>query len=140
HYDTLADAQKHAAFTLLRPSALPPNFGTVRTFSVYSPGEKTCTFSAAKAQAFEKRSHKALPPMPVGIDGTTVRLQTGAVFSAHYEASQTGKPAKGTAFFEVIEAPAPRVTSTGVSLDTLERYLLSMPNVSPNLAAQIRAL
>jgi hypothetical protein len=35
---------------------------------------------------------------------------------------------------------APRVTSTGASLDTLERYLLSLPNVSPDLAAQIRAL
>lgn len=140
HYDSIAGAQKHAAFTLLQPSALPPNFGTVRTFTINSPGEMTFTFSAAKAQAFEKRSHKALPPMPAGIDGTTLRLQTGAVFNAHYEASQSGKASKGTAFFEVIEAPAPRVTSTGVSLDTLERYLLSMPNVSPNLAAQIRAL
>jgi hypothetical protein len=63
------------------------------------------------------------------------------MFSAHYEASpQNGKRAKRTAFFELVEAQAPRVTSTGASLETLERYLLAMPNVSPNLAAQLRAL
>ena len=77
--------------------------------------------------------------MPAGLDGTTVQLQTGQVFNAHYEAAH----AKGSGrapFFELVEAPAPRVTSTGASLDVLERYLLSMPNVSPKLAEQIRAL
>lgn len=139
-YGTLEEAQKHASFTLLRPSSLPANFGTVRTFSMLSPGEMTFTFSAAKARAFERRSHKTLPPMPPGLDGTTVRLQTGQVFNAHYEASTGGKRAQRTAFFEIVEAPVPRVTSTGVSLEVLERYLLSMPNVSPNLAERIRAL
>ena len=71
-----------------------------------------------------------------------LRLQTGQIFNAHYEAaaSSTGKRKSGTPFIEIIEAAAPRVTSTGATLDTLEQYLLSMPNVSPNLAAQIRAL
>lgn len=140
-YATIADAQKHVPFTLLRPSALPPQFGTVHAFSVMSPSETTFTFSAAKARAFEKRSHKALPPMPADLDGTTVRLRTGQVFNAHYEAAPAhGKRAQRTASFELIEAVAPRVTSSGASLDVLERYLLSMPNVSPNLAAQLRAL
>jgi hypothetical protein len=100
----------------------------------------TFTFNAAKARAFERRSHKELPPMPAGLDGTTVRLQTGAVFNAHYESGTGKRSARRTASFELIEAPAPRVTSTGASLETLERYLLSMPNVSPDLASQIRAL
>jgi hypothetical protein len=141
YYDDVAHAQRHASFTVLTPSSLPPKFGEVRTFSIMSPGEMTFTFSAAKARAFEKRSHKALPAMPAGLDGTTVRLQTGQAFNAHYEASPPGgKRSKRTAFFELVETVAPRVTSTGASLDTLERYLLAMPNVSPNLAAQIRAL
>jgi hypothetical protein len=100
----------------------------------------TFTFSAAKARAFEQRSHKTLPPMPPSLDGTTVRLQTGQAFNAHYEAAQNRRSSKGTAFFELVEAQAPRVTSSGASLDALERYLLSMPNVTPQLAAQIRAL
>ncbi len=40
----------------------------------------------------------------------------------------------------MVEAQVPRVTSTGASLDSLEHYLLAMPNVSPQLAAQLRAL
>ena len=143
-FASLDEAQRDVAFTILRPTSLPPRFGTVRTFSTLAPGQMTFTFSAAKARAFELRSHKTLPPMPPALDGTTVRLQTGHVFNAHYEAG-TARPKnkrgeRGTAFFELIEAQAPRITSTGASLDTLERYLLAMPNVSPQLAEQIRAL
>jgi hypothetical protein len=79
--------------------------------------------------------------MPAQLDGTTVRLQSGQVFRAHYEETQPARAkARDARFFELVEAPAPRVTSSGASLDTLERYLLSMPNVSPNLANRIRAL
>jgi hypothetical protein len=144
NYDSFDAARRHVAFTVLHPATLPQHFGTVRTYSTIAPGEMTFTFSAAKARAFERRSHKALPPMPPSLDGTVVRLQTGQVFNAHYEASsakpQTGTRRRGTPFFELIEAQAPRITSTGASLDTLEQYLLAMPNVSPQLAAQIRAL
>lgn len=143
YYDSIAAAQKHASFTLLRPAALPASLRSVHSYSIMSPGEMTFTFSATKARAFEKRSGKALPPMPQGLDGTTVRLQTAQVFGAHYEAASSNRHASGnnaTPFVEIVQAGIPNVTSTGASLDTLERYLLSMPNVSPNLASQIRAL
>lgn len=142
-YDSIAAAQQHTAFRIARPGTLPSNLGSVHTYSVTSPGEMTFTFDARKARAFERRSHKALPAMPPTLDGTTVRLRTGQVFDAHYEgAGRAGssKGSYGTPFLEVIEAAVPHVTSTGASLDLLERYLLSMPNVSPNLAAQVRAL
>lgn len=141
-YASIDTALEHVSFHALKPTVLPQNFGNVHSFSVMSPGEMTFTFSAAKARAFERRSHKEVPAMPAGLDGTTVRLQTGQVFNAHYEATSKSKPKSRSdgKFFELVEAPAPHVTSTGASLDTLERYLLSMPNVSPNLAAQIRAL
>lgn len=138
-YASLASARKHTSIRVLVPSALPPHFGAVHSFFIMSPAEMTFTFSAAKARAFEKRSHKALPPMPAALDGTTVRLQTGQAFNARYEAAPAKSSGRGP-FFELVEAPVPRVTSTGASLDTLERYLLSMPNVSPKLAQQIRAL
>ena len=144
YYANIAGAQAHVSYKLLRPTVLPPNFGVVHSFFIMSPGEMTYTFSAKKARAFEQRSHKQLPPMPAGLDGTMVRVQTASMFSAHYEAASTGarklNGQDATAFFELVEAPAPRVTSSGASLETLERYLLSMPNVSPDLANQIRAL
>ena len=142
-YDSIAQVQQHAGFTLLKPSTLPKGFGIVHSFAAYSPGEMTFTFSAAKARAFVRRSHKTLPPMPPSLDGTTVRLNTGFGFNAHYEATPANPGAKtkpDTRFLEVVEMTAPHVTSTGASLDTLERYLLLMPNVTPELANQIRAL
>jgi hypothetical protein len=141
YYATITGAQKHASFTLLHPTVLPANFGTVHSFFIESPREMTFTFSAAKARAFEARAHKKLPPMPAGLDGTTIRFQTAQVFRAHYESADSRRTRnRETGFFELIETPAPRVSSSGASLDELERYLLSMPNVSPKLAAQIRAL
>lgn len=132
-FDSIAQAQKQAGFALRTPSALPSGFGVVRSFFGYTPGEMTFTFNAAKARAFVHRSHKQLPPMPPSLDGTTVRVKTGYAFNAHYEAPRSR-------YFELVEVQAPRVTSTGASLDTLEKYLLSLPNVTPELAKQIRAL
>jgi hypothetical protein len=141
---SLAVAQQRTGFAVLRPTVLPPGFGSIHSYRTISPGELTFTFSAAKARAFERRSGKALPPMPPSLDGTSVRLRTGYVFNAHYEsvsaAQSNRRREQRTDFFELVEAQIPRVTSTGASLDTLEHYLLSMPNVSPQLAAQIRAL
>ncbi len=139
-FASIAAAQQHTTFALRRPNVLPPRFD-IHSYSVMSPGAMSFTFSAAKARAFEKRSHKTLAPMPPGLDGTTVSLQTGQVFRARYDAGQPGASrGSDSEFFDLIEAAVPRVTSSGASLDTLERYLLSMPNVSPSLAAQIRAL
>lgn len=136
YYAAIAGAQKHVAFSVLRPTVLPAHFGTVHSFFTMTPSAAAFTFSAKKARAFEARSHKALPPMPPTLDGTTVRVETGYVFNAHYEGSGPQKHA----FFEVVEAQAPRVTSNGAPPEVLERYILSLPNISPQLANQIRAL
>jgi hypothetical protein len=136
YYAAIDGAQKHLAFTVLRPAVLPAHFGTVHSFFTMTPSAAAFTFSARKARAFEARSHKTLPPMPPALDGTSVRIDTGSVFNAHYEGSGPQKQA----FFELIEAQAPRVTSSGAPPDVLENYVLSMPNIAPQLASQIRAL
>jgi len=136
YYAAIDGAQKHLGFTVLRPTVLPAHFGTVHSFSTMTPGDAAFTFSAKKARAFEARSRKALPPMPAVLDGTSMRVETGYVFNAHYEGSGPQK----RAFFEVIEAQAPRVTSSGAPAGVLENYVLSLPNISPQLANQIRAL
>jgi hypothetical protein len=142
-YGSIASAQQHSAFALLKPAVLPAHFGSVHQYSLMAPGEMTFTFSAKKARAFVRQSGKSLPPMPAGLDGATIHLQTGNVFTAHYEAATQMPKTKRRgpiASFELIEAQRPRVTSSGTSLQTLEQYLLAMPNVSPQLAQQIRAL
>ncbi len=138
-YAGFAAAAQHVPFALSRPAAAPPHF-TAHSYTAWSPGEMTFTFSAAKARAFERRAHKRLAPMPRSLDGTTVRLQTGYVFEVRYRSSSARAGNDRTQFVDVVQAQTPRITSSGASLDTLERYLLSMPNVSPKLAQQIRAL
>ncbi len=134
-YVSFASAQKHAGFAVRRPGVLPAGFGTVHDYMTMTPSEMTFTFNAAKARAFEKRSHKTLPPMPPGLDGTTVRVRTGYALESSFQSRASKEQS-----LVIVQAQAPRVTSTGASLDTLERYLLSMPNVSPELARRIRAL
>ena len=134
-YSSFASAQKHAGFALRTPPAPPAGYNGARRYSVMSPGEMTFTFSAAKARAFERRAHKTLPPMPAGLDHTTVRLQTGYALVSSF-----GSRGSHEHSLMVVQSQMPRVSSTGASLDTLERYLLSMPNVSPELARRIRAL
>jgi hypothetical protein len=136
-YDSIAAAQPHVPFRLLQPSQLPPGFGKVRTYSALTPGEMTFTFSAAKAAVFERRSHETLPPMPPNLNGTTVAVHTGTVFTEHFE--RTTPPRSGE-FFNVFEAQVPRVSATGAGLQTLEHYVLTLPNVSPELAHRIEAL
>ncbi len=142
-YGSIEQAQRHLQFSVLRPTTVPAELRAVHVYRTTAPGVMTFTFSAAKARAFEQRSHKMLPAMPRALDGTTVRVQTGQLFEARYEAASARRrdsSRPGSAFLEVIESQAPRITSTGASLDALERYLLAMPNVSPQLAAQIRTL
>jgi len=40
----------------------------------------------------------------------------------------------------VVQAPAPRVYSTGASVREIVDYLLAQPGISANLAAQVRAI
>jgi hypothetical protein len=134
YFSSVSAAQKYVAFPLREPGTLPSGFGTVHSYFVFSPGALSLTFNAARAQAFARRSHETLPPMPASLNGTTVMLRSGDVFNAHYETGKSGR------FFELIEMQAPRVTSTGASLQTLKRYVLAMPKISPALASQIRAL
>lgn len=133
-YASAATAQKHVAFRVRLPAALPAGFSSVR-YAVISPSDVAFTFSAAKARAFARRSRRALPVMPAALNGTTVHVYGGSAFEARYaNGSKDGK------FLDVVEMQAPRVTSSGATLQVLERYVLRMPNISPALAARIRAL
>ena len=140
-YATLDGARANLTFAARVPAQIPSGIGARRSFSVQTPGEYQYTFSAAKAQAFEAKSHKTLPPMPPALNGTAVHIGIGQVFSAEY-----GVPKKQRDEEEqheglvVVEMQIPTVTSHGASFQSLERYMLSLPGISPDLAAQLREL
>lgn len=132
-YATFAAAQQHVDFTALAPSTIPADVRGGTSYHVTSPEEMTFTFSAAKTRAFAARSHRTLPPMPAGLDGTTIRFQAGSIL-------ETRLGSQKNAHAEIVQMRAPKVSSSGASLQTLEQYILSMPNVPRELADQIRAL
>ncbi len=109
HVNSLAAARARLDFAPVTPARLPADLQITPGYAVTGPGEMTFTFSAAKARAFEAGSHKLLPPMPPGLDGTTVRLRMGMTFNVRYAGS-------GGRFVELVETHVPKITSSGASL------------------------
>jgi len=95
---------------------------------VASRAVATFTFSAARAA----QSVDDLPPLPAGLDGSTVRLEAGPGVAQTWT-SDAGAPA-----LVVARAVAPSASSTGVPFEVLRDYLLSLPGLPPAVAAQLR--
>jgi hypothetical protein len=132
-----------AALTGLTPRRLtnvPAASGAVH-YWVVLPVTVSFTFSAAKARAYESRFHRRLPPMPRDLDGTTVRVAIGPAIGAFYgDAERVKKMHDVEDTVSFFQSKSPRVTSTGASMETLENYLLAMPNVPASVAKQLRAI
>jgi len=139
-FSTLEAARAHAGFDARVPSHVPTSVASSRTFTVATPGEYVYTFSASKARAFESRSHRRLPPMPPGLNGTTVRVRVGQAFVAQYGTNRNAKDDDMHEGLTLVEMQIPTVSSRGASFQELERYMLALPGISPDLAMQLRAL
>lgn len=123
--------------------SVPPALRNPVRYTVLPPSVVTFTFSAAKTRAYELRDHRALPPMPPGLDGTIVRVETGWALVTTYGNIPKDFRSAGHRFAEALvfaQARVPRATSTGASVATLENYLLSMPNMPPDVSQQLRAI
>jgi hypothetical protein len=91
------------------------------------------TFSTAKAEAAAAKG-EPLPPVPPGLDGSSVRLVAGPGLAEVWSQSSSGLPT-----LVVGRAVAPTAFSSGVPFTTLRDYLLSLPGMSPQLAEQLRS-
>jgi hypothetical protein len=96
------------------------------------------TFSAARARAAASQAGQALPPMPAAIDGSTLYVSAGPALVEVY--GQGGTSGDALPALVIVEGRVPVVSSTGVSAAQLESYLLEQPGISPQLAAEVRAL
>lgn len=89
------------------------------------------TFSADKA---EQAARETLPEPPAGMDGSRFRLEAGPGVAQVWSGSQ-GLPA-----MVVARAVAPTASSSGVQFEAAREYLLSLPGLPDDVAAQLRAL
>lgn len=130
---TLAAA---AAESGLAPIAVqvPATIGTDPRYSVVPRATATFVFDAATARASAAALGRTAPPMPAGLDGSTLVISGGPAIVVSYG------DASGGPSLVVAAGRAPTVGSDGASVATIQSYLLAQPGVSPELAAQLRAI
>ncbi|MDQ2961009.1 MAG: hypothetical protein M3R48_08180 [Candidatus Dormibacteraeota bacterium] len=142
----VADAAHAAAASglhVLQPGALPAGVPTAVSWEVLSAGSATFTLDAATANAAAQRAGRSAPQVPANLDGTTVTVNAGPAVVAVYGA---GASATGAGDFSslptlvIAESIRPTASTNGASLQQLERFLLAQPGLSPQLAAEIRAI
>ena len=92
----------------------------------------TFAFSADQAARAAAAAGKTLPPPPPGLDGSRLRLVAGPGLASIWTQG-TGVPS-----LIVGRAVAPKGFSSGVPFETARDYLLSLPGLPENVAAQLR--
>jgi hypothetical protein len=131
----VADATAAAGATGLtvpQVTELPVGVSGEPTYQVGSRVTATFTFSAERAAAAAAAAGEQLPPLPDGMDGSQLQLVAGPGL-AEIWSQNSGLPT-----LIVARAVAPTAFSSGVPFETIRDYLLSLPGLSPELAAQLR--
>jgi len=130
------DAAAAAASTGLdvpEVAVLPNGISGEPVYQVGSEVRASFTFSAEHAARAAADAGATLPPPPPGLDGSQVRLVAGPGV-AQVWASSAGVPA-----LVVGRAVAPSAfSSSGVPFAVVRDYLLSLPGLPDDVAAQLR--
>jgi hypothetical protein len=120
---------------------------TTITYVAMGQGVAVFTFDASKASAAAASHGKTLPALPKGMDGAqltvTVGPAVGEVFgNLKQPQSSSGNSASDINLPQLVVgvSSAPTAVSTQVSLKQMEDYLVSMPGVSAELKAAIKAI
>jgi hypothetical protein len=141
-------AARDSGMTVLVPGNLPAGVGAPR-YGVMPKTTATFTFSADKTRQAAAALKRTPPPMPANIDGSKLFITGGPAVVTFYDegARPTGAtgamgagPFSGMPKLIVAQGKPPVVQSDGVTVDQLQTYLLAQPGISPQLAAQIRAI
>jgi len=152
--ESAASASSAAGLHVLVPGFMPPGVSGPLAIHLVTEASGSFTFSSAKARATAHAEGRSLPSLPSDLDGTTLYLTAGPgvveTIGTQSPAERAGRspsaPGNVTQLFGgipqvlIVEMHTPKVTSTGASVSELEGWLVSLPGVSPELKAQIRAI
>lgn len=141
-----ATAARESGLTVLAPARLPSGVSAASVrYGVMPKTTATFTFSAQKTQESAARQRRTPPPMPANIDGSKLFISGGpAVVQVYVDGTRTPAPS-GDPFAQlpqlvIAEGRPPIVRSDGVTVEQLQQYLLAQPGITPQLAAEIRAI
>jgi hypothetical protein len=138
-----ADAEKIAGFNAPVAHNLPAAITSSITYAAMPAAVAVFTFDAAKAQAAVAKTGKSLPKLPSGMDGAQLTVTVGpALVEVYGNLNQSSASSQDINLPQLViaESAAPTVTSTQVTTAQLIDYVLSMPGISKDLAAAIRAV
>lgn len=150
----LDDAARQTGLTLLRASNLPEGVGAER-IQVATAGTVSFTFDADKARAAGDGDE-----VPANLDGSSLFLQVGPVAIQTFggpadEGAAVEQAAKAASAPDqadmagllsslpdlmIVQMKAPVVSSNGPTVAEYREALLTLPNLSPALKAQIEAI
>jgi hypothetical protein len=145
HLEPDAAAAGRAAGLVTPVVSVPASAKGSPRYAVVSGTVVSFTFDAARARAAASRAGGTLPPMPRGLDGSTltVAIAPAVVMSYGIDLASlyngTGLPSDATAVV-VIASRTPTVSSTGVTVQVLENYLLSLPGVPGAVVSELHAI
>jgi hypothetical protein len=156
---TADEAKQISGLNVPKVAKLPAGVSNNITYAAMPKAVAVFTFDAKKAEAAAAKTGKALPKLPAGVDGAKLTVTVGPavieVFGNLNTKNPSGQDTSGSNSSSgsnngpsdinlpqlvVAESAAPLVTSTQVTAKQLENYILSMPGISPQLAASLRAI
>ncbi|WP_199516288.1 hypothetical protein [Nucisporomicrobium flavum] len=126
-------AAQLTGLTVPRVGELPRGVTGEPTYQVGDRVTAVYTFSAAKAAQTATAAGETLPTPPPGLDGSQFRLTAGPGMAAVWT------EARGVPALVVARAVAPAAYSSGVPFATARDYLLKLPGLPADVAAQLRA-
>jgi hypothetical protein len=139
-----AEAEKVSGLHVPVVANLPAGVSSTITYAATPKAVAVFTFDAKKAAAAAAATGKSLPRLPAGMDGAKLTVTVGPavveVFGNLKSNSTTSSQEINLPQLIIGESAAPLVTSTQVSAKQLENYILSLPGLSPQLAAAIRSI
>jgi hypothetical protein len=127
-----ATAAAESGLDVPEVDTLPSGVSGEPVYQVGGQVTATFTFSADRAAQAAAESGETLPPPPPGLDGSSVRLVAGP------GVAQVWTSGSGAPGLIVGRAVAPSAFSSGVPFETVRDYLLSLPGLPDDVAAQLR--
>ncbi|MEO8899452.1 MAG: hypothetical protein ABI352_02385 [Candidatus Dormibacter sp.] len=137
-----AAAAAATGLPMLRPTSLPADVPTQVRWNVIGTGSATFTLGASAAKAAANKAGRAAPQIPSNLDGASITVNAGPGVLAVYGGTGTlGDQSSANPPALIIgEGLRPTASTNGATLAQLEAFLVSQPGISPQLAAEIRAI
>jgi hypothetical protein len=128
-----AAAEEATGLSVPQVSELPRGVTGEPEFQVGDPISAVFTFSAEKAAQAAANAGETLPAPPPGLDGSQFRLTAGPGLAAVWS------QARGVPAMVLARGVAPTAFSSGIPFETARDYLLSLPGLPEDVAAQLRS-